>query len=86
MTRFLFSTGDLPKVRARFPNVVMLQKPYNDIDMARAIETAMEGASNSLGVIARILGKTLGDHPNELAHACGYAHGERTPEEHPERP
>jgi DNA-binding response OmpR family regulator len=51
--RFMFSSGDLTKARARFPNAVMIQKPYNDTQLARAIGTAMEGASSSPDVMAR---------------------------------
>jgi DNA-binding response OmpR family regulator len=53
VVRFMFSSGDLTKVRARFPNAVMIQKPYNDTELARAIGTAMEGASSSPDVMAR---------------------------------
>ena len=51
--RFVFASGDLTKVRARFPNAVMIQKPYNDTDLSRAIEAAMAGASRSPTVMAR---------------------------------
>jgi DNA-binding response OmpR family regulator len=44
---YVFASGDLRKVRAHFANAVMIQKPYNDTDLARAIETAMEAAPAS---------------------------------------
>jgi DNA-binding response OmpR family regulator len=47
VARFVFASGDLTRCRARFPNAVMIQKPYDDIDLARAIATAVEGAANT---------------------------------------
>jgi DNA-binding response OmpR family regulator len=38
---YVFASGDLSKVRAHLPNAVMIQKPYDDTDLACAIEKAM---------------------------------------------
>ena len=45
--RFVFASGDLTKVKARLPNAVMIQKPYNNAVLAGAIETAMRSISTS---------------------------------------
>jgi DNA-binding response OmpR family regulator len=42
--RYVFASGDLSKVKARFPDAVMMQKPYNLSDLARAVQLAMDGA------------------------------------------
>jgi hypothetical protein len=39
--RYIFATGDLTKVKVRVPDAIVIQKPFNDIDVARAIQNAM---------------------------------------------
>ncbi len=43
-TRFVFASGDLTRTKARFPRAAGLQKPFNDADLARAIESEMDAA------------------------------------------
>ena len=40
-TPHLFVSGDLSHVRAEMPRAVMLQKPYNEIELVRGIERAV---------------------------------------------
>jgi DNA-binding response OmpR family regulator len=40
--RFVFASGDMTRVKLRFPDAVVIQKPFNDTDLARAIERAMD--------------------------------------------
>jgi DNA-binding response OmpR family regulator len=42
--RYIFASGDMTKVTARFPDAVVIQKPFNDTDLARAIQRAMDAA------------------------------------------
>ncbi len=43
-TPFVFASGDLTSARTRFPRAVAIQKPFNDADLARAIESEMDAA------------------------------------------
>jgi CheY-like chemotaxis protein len=43
-TPFVFASGDLTKAKARFPRAAVLHKPFNDIDLARAIQSEMDAA------------------------------------------
>jgi CheY-like chemotaxis protein len=45
--RYVFASGDMTKVKARFPDAVVIQKPFNDTDLARAIQKAMDAAPAS---------------------------------------
>jgi DNA-binding response OmpR family regulator len=38
---YMFASGDLTRVKTSFPSAVAMQKPYNDDDLARAIQMAM---------------------------------------------
>jgi DNA-binding response OmpR family regulator len=40
--RYIFASGDMTKVQASFPDAIMIHKPFNDTDLARAIERAMD--------------------------------------------
>ena len=40
----LFASGDIARIKARRPNAVMIQKPYFEADLARAIERALAAA------------------------------------------
>ncbi len=42
--RFIFASGDISRVKLRFPDAVVIQKPFNDTDLARAIHMAMDAA------------------------------------------
>jgi CheY-like chemotaxis protein len=44
---FVFASGDMTRVKLRFPDAVVIQKPFNDADLARAIQMAMEAAPAS---------------------------------------
>jgi DNA-binding response OmpR family regulator len=39
---YIFASGDMTKVKVVFPDAIMIQKPFNDTDLARAIERAMD--------------------------------------------
>jgi DNA-binding response OmpR family regulator len=43
-TPYVFASGDTTKVLARFPGSVVIRKPFDDTDLARAIQRAMEAA------------------------------------------
>jgi DNA-binding response OmpR family regulator len=45
--RFVFASGDMTRVKLRFPDAVVIQKPFNDTDLARAIQMAMDAAPAS---------------------------------------
>jgi DNA-binding response OmpR family regulator len=46
-TPFVFASGDLTAARARFPRAAVLHKPFNEADLARAIESEMDAAPAS---------------------------------------
>jgi hypothetical protein len=43
-TPFVFASGDLTRAKARFPRAAVLRKPFNDVDLARAIQSEMDAA------------------------------------------
>jgi DNA-binding response OmpR family regulator len=44
---FVFASGDMTRVKLRFPDAIVIQKPFNDTDLARAIQMAMDAAPPS---------------------------------------
>jgi CheY-like chemotaxis protein len=43
----IFASGDAEHVRARMPDAVVIQKPFHEADLVRAIECAMDAVSTS---------------------------------------
>jgi CheY-like chemotaxis protein len=41
----IFASGDAEQVRARMPGAVVIQKPFQEADLARAIQRAMEAVA-----------------------------------------